>query len=335
MKKVIVTGAAGFIGFHVSHRLLALGWSVVGVDNLNAYYDPELKRARLARLANRAFRFVHADISDGAAMKAVFQDRPDLVVHLAAAAGVRHSYNHPEDYVGSNLVGFFQVLDGCRRSGCEHLVFASSSSVYGGHASWPSSASDPVGHPLSFYAATKVANEAMAHAWAHSYGVPCTGVRFFTVYGPWGRPDMALFSFTQNILRGQPITVYHGGDMQRDFTYIDDIVDGILALAQRAPSYQPNWDAAHPDGATSSAPWKLYNIGSHRPVNVLRMIELLEDALGVQAIKEFAPMPPGDVQITYADVAPLMHETGWRPRVPLEEGIPRFVSWYRDYFGLR
>jgi UDP-glucuronate 4-epimerase len=336
MTRVLVTGAAGFIGFHVASRLLDDGCEVVGIDNLNAYYDPALKRARLARLTDRpGFRFERLDVADGPAMARLFAEgRFDRVVHLAAAAGVRHSMAHPEDYVGSNLNGFFHVLEGCRHTGVGHLVYASSSSVYGANERYPSAVAHGTAHPLSFYAATKLANEAMAHSYAHVWGVPCTGLRFFTVYGPWGRPDMALFLFTEAILAGRPIPVFNHGDMERDFTYIDDIVEGVVRLLERPATGDPSWDPAAPDPGTSRAPWRLYNIGNNGPVPLMTMIETLEDVLGRRAERELLPMPAGDVRCSFADVTPLVRDAGYRPATPLRVGIEAFVAWYLDYYGV-
>jgi UDP-glucuronate 4-epimerase len=336
MTRVLVTGAAGFIGFHVARRLLDDGAEVVGVDNLNAYYDPALKRARLDLLAGRpGFSFERLDVADGPAMASLFAEgRFDRVVHLAAAAGVRHSMAHPEDYVGANLVGFFNVLEGCRNTGVGHLVYASSSSVYGANQRYPSEVVHGTAHPLSFYAATKLANEAMAHSYAHVWGVPCTGLRFFTVYGPWGRPDMALFLFTRAILEGRPIPVFNRGDMERDFTYVDDIVEGVARLLDRPAAGDPDWDPTSPDPSTSLAPWRLYNIGNNGPIPLLTMIETLEDVLGRRAARELLPMPPGDVRCSYADVGPLVRDAGYKPSTPLRDGIAAFVSWYLDYYGI-
>ena len=332
---VLLTGAAGFIGFHVAGRLLADGHRVVGLDNLSDYYDPALKRARLDQLApHGAFAFERLDIGDRPAMTELFRrHRPARVVHLAAQAGVRYSLENPHAYVDANLVGFVNVLEGCRHHGVEHLVFASSSSVYGANTRLPFSVRDNVDHPLSLYAATKKANELMAHTYAHLYGLPCTGLRFFTVYGPWGRPDMALFLFTRAILEDRPIDVFNEGRMQRDFTYVDDVVEGIVRVLAKPPAPDPAWSGERPDPGTSRAPYRLYNIGNDRPVELLRYIEVLEKCLGTRALMNLLPMQPGDVPATRADVADLMRAFGYRPRTTVEEGIARFVEWYRTYYG--
>jgi UDP-glucuronate 4-epimerase len=332
--KVLVTGAAGFIGFHTARALLDRGDEVVGLDNLNPYYDVTLKRARLALLAARnRFSFVEADVADQAAVDRLFTEhRPERVIHLAAQAGVRHSLTHPRDYVSSNLDGFLNILEACRHNKVEHLVFASSSSVYGANTKTPFSVHDNVDHPLSFYAATKKANELMAHAYAHLYGLPVTGLRFFTVYGPWGRPDMALFIFTRKILAGEPIEVFNYGNNARDFTFVDDIVEGVVRVGDRIPSPNPNWSGAAPDPGTSLAPYRLYNIGNSNPVGVMEFIEAIEQAVGRKAEKSFLPPQPGDVPLTYADVADLETALGFKPVTPLTDGIGRFVAWYRDYY---
>ncbi len=323
--KVLVTGAAGFIGYHVSAGLLARGDTVVGLDNLNPYYDVRLKRARVERLTpDPRFEFLHLDLADRAGMEATFaRVRPERVVHLGAQAGVRHSFRDPHAYVHSNLVGFLHVLEGCRETRVRHLVYASSSSVYGANPKPPFSVHDNVDHPISLYAATKKANELMAHTYSHGYGLPTTGVRFFTVYGPWGRPDMALFLFTEAILAGEPITVFNHGDMQRDFTYIDDAVEAVLRVLDRLPQ---------PDPGSSTAPYRVYNVGNHQPVGLLRFIEVLEQTLGRTADKRLVPMQPGDVPATCADVTDLMRDVGYSPATRIEEGIPRFVEWYRAYY---
>ena len=329
---VLVTGAAGFIGFHLADRLLREGCRVVGVDNLNDYYDPRLKRARLERLQGRAgFAFTHLDLADRAGTAALFESiRPPVVVHLAAQARVRYSLQNPNAYVDANLVGFMNILEGCRHQAVKHLVYASTSSVYGANTKMPFSVHDNVDHPVSLYAATKKANELMAHTYSHLYGLPTTGLRFFTVYGPWGRPDMALFLFTQAMLEGRPIRVFNEGRMQRDFTYVDDIVEGVCRVADRLPVSNPDWSGDRPDPGTSRAPYRIYNIGNHNPVELLHMIEVLERALGVTATKELLPMQPGDVPATYADIADLTAATGFAPTTPIEVGIERFVRWYRD-----
>jgi UDP-glucuronate 4-epimerase len=334
MRKILVTGAAGFIGFHLSRRLLERGDEVVGLDNLNPYYDVTLKEARLSLLEKHgAFRFIRADIADRKAMAALFEaERFDIVVNLAAQAGVRYSLENPHVYVESNLVGFMNILEGCRHQGAKHLVFASSSSVYGANTRMPFSVHDNVDHPLSLYAATKKANELMAHTYASLYGLPCTGLRFFTVYGPWGRPDMALFLFTRAILENRPIDVFNEGRMERDFTYIDDIVEGVARIMERIPAPNAAWNGARPDPSISFAPYRLYNIGNNRPVKLMDFIAILEDHLGRKAQKHFLPMQAGDVPATFADVDDLMTDADFKPATPIEEGIGRFVAWYRDYY---
>lgn len=334
--KVLLTGVAGFIGYHVAEKLLERGDQVVAIDNLNDYYDPALKRARLGRLVGRnGFRFLPLDLVDRDGIAALFADeRPLRVVHLAAQAGVRHSLKNPHAYVDSNLTGFVHILEGCRHQRVEHLVYASSSSVYGANTEMPFSVHHNVDHPVSLYAATKKANELMAHSYSHLYRLPTTGLRFFTVYGPWGRPDMALFLFTRAILAGQPIDVFNNGQMRRDFTYIDDIVSGVVHTLDRVAAPNPAWSGAAPDPATSSAPWRVYNIGNHSPVPLLELIETLERALGKTATKNFLPMQPGDVPATWADVADLSRDTGFSPSTPLAVGVERFVAWYREYYGI-
>lgn len=334
MNKILVTGCAGFIGFFVSRRLLDQGAAVVGLDNLNDYYDVNLKRARLAQLEGQAsFRFVKMNIEDREGMAQLFQEeRPDKVIHLAAQAGVRYSLTNPYAYVEANLVGFINVLEGCRHAGVKHLVFASSSSVYGANTRMPFSVRDNVDHPVSLYAATKKSNELMAHCYAHLYRLPVTGLRFFTVYGPWGRPDMALFLFTRAILEGRPIQVFNYGKMRRDFTYIDDVVEGVLRVAERIPQPDPAWSSDTPDCASSSAPYRIYNIGNHSPVDLMEFIETLERKLGKKAKKELLPMQDGDVPATYADVDDLVRDTGFAPKTTIDEGIGRFVEWYREYY---
>jgi len=332
---ILVTGAAGFIGFHTARSLLARGEEVVGVDNLNAYYDPQLKSARLALLQKMAgFRFERIDIADRGAMQEVFErDRFQAVVHLAAQAGVRHSISNPHVYVQSNVTGFLHVLEGCRQQRVPHLVYASTSSVYGANTRLPFSEAQNVDHPLTLYAATKKANELMAHSYSSLYGLPTTGLRFFTVYGPWGRPDMALFLFTRRILAGEPIDVFNEGRHQRDFTYIDDIVAGVVAAVDRIATPDPTFDSSAPDPSSSYAPYRIYNIGNERPVTLLRYIEVLERCLGREARKNLAPMQPGDLPDTWADVEALARDVGYRPRTGLEEGVRRFVDWYLDYYG--
>ncbi|WP_316189359.1 NAD-dependent epimerase [Bradyrhizobium sp. SZCCHNS1054] len=330
---VLVTGAAGFIGFHVAQRLLADGRRVVGIDNVNSYYDPRLKEARLEILrTQRGFSFVKLDLADRAGIKALFaQHRFPAVIHLAAQAGVRYSLENPHAYVDANLEGFINILEGCRHHGCEHLLFASSSSVYGANTKLPFSVKDNVDHPISLYAATKKANELMAHSYSHLYGLPATGLRFFTVYGPWGRPDMAMFIFAKAILAGQPVRLFNHGRMRRDFTYVDDVVQAIVRLVGRPPKGNPDWDGNRPDPASSRAPWMIYNIGNNHPEELTHVISLLEKEFGRPAIKEMLPMQPGDVEATYADVADLERDIGFRPATPIEEGIARFAKWYRDY----
>ena len=330
----LVTGTAGFIGSHVALRLLARGERVIGLDNLSDYYDVNLKRARLARFAEHAgYTHVHADLADRAAIEASFAThRPTRVVHLAAQAGVRYAAENPHVYVSSNVTGFLHILEGCRQHGIEHLVFASTSSVYGANTLMPFSEHQSTEHPLTLYAATKKANEMMAHSYAHLYGTPCTGLRFFTVYGPWGRPDMALFLFTKAILAGEPIKVFNHGRHKRSFTYVDDIVEGVIRTLDQAPGRNPQWSGTSPDPATSGvAPYRLYNIGNEQPVELLRYIEVLEHCLGRKAQMELLPLQAGDVPDTEADVSELIANVGYRPVVSVEEGVARFVNWYRDY----
>ncbi len=333
--RVLVTGAAGFIGMHVARRLLDAGVEVIGLDNLNDYYDPTLKRARLGNLSVApGFRFVALDLADRPGMAALFDaERFDRVVHLAAQAGVRHSLKNPHAYVDSNLVGFVNVLEGCRHGGVGHLVYASSSSVYGGNVRMPFSEHDPVEHPVSLYAATKKANELMAHTYSHLYGLPTTGLRFFTVYGPWGRPDMAPFLFADAILAGRTIDVFNHGDMKRDFTYVDDVVESLVRVLERPPAGDPTFDAMHPDPARSRAPYRVFNIGNSDPVPLLEFIGAIEAALGRTAHKRFLPMQDGDVPATFADTRELEALTGFRPRTDLREGVRRFAQWYRGYYG--
>jgi len=332
--KILVTGAAGFIGMTTALRLLARGDEVVGLDNLNDYYSVQLKLDRLARLqAHAGFRFVRLDVADREGMAALFAaEKFERVIHLAAQAGVRYSLINPHAYVDSNLVGFVNVLEGCRHHQVQHLTYASSSSVYGGNTQMPFSVHDSVDHPVSLYAATKKANELMAHTYSHLYGLPTTGLRFFTVYGPWGRPDMALFLFTKAILEGRPIDVFNHGRMQRDFTYVDDIVEGVIRVSDRAASANPDYDAARPDPGTSNVPYRVFNIGNHQPVQLLDYIGAIEDALGMKAQKNLLPMQPGDVPATYADIDALTEWTGFAPQTTIHEGISRFVDWYRGYF---
>jgi UDP-glucuronate 4-epimerase len=331
---VFVTGVAGFIGFHLAKRLLDEGHRVLGLDNLNPYYDPSLKKDRLAQLeACDGFTFRLLDLADRPGMETVFsENRFDEVVHLAAQAGVRHSIDNPHVYVESNLTGFLHILEGCRSTSVPHLVYASSSSVYGGNTAMPFSVHDNVDHPLSLYAATKKANELMAHTYAALYGVPCTGLRFFTVYGPWGRPDMALFRFTKAILEGKPIDIYNYGDMQRDFTYIDDIIEGVCRSMFLVPRPDPAWDGSRPDPGASFAPYRVYNIGGAHPVHLMHFIDVLERTLGRQAEKNMLPLQKGDVKATCADASDLEEAVGFRPEVTVETGIKRFVDWYRSYY---
>ena len=333
--KVLVTGAAGFIGSHTSHFLLDRGDEVVGLDNLNDYYDVRVKEARLERLAPApGWRFEKLDLTDREGVAALFsQEKFDRVVHLAAQAGVRYSIENPMAYVDSNLVGHTNILEGCRHHNVEHLVYASTSSVYGANTNMPFSVHDNVDHPLSFYAATKKANELMSHVYASLYGLPVTGLRFFTVYGPWGRPDMALFLFTRKILAGEPIDVFNYGNHRRDFTYVDDIVEGIVRCLDRVATPNPDWDSDNPDPGTSLAPYRVYNIGNQEPVELLRYIEVLEECLGRKAEKNLLPLQPGDVPDTYADVSDLTADVGYRPATTVEVGIKRFVDWYLSFYG--
>jgi UDP-glucuronate 4-epimerase len=338
MAKIMVTGIAGFIGFHLGKRLLERGDEVVGLDNLNPYYDVPLKEARLALLLDQRpkIRFRKLDLADRERVAQVFDDeRPDTVVNLAAQAGVRYSLQNPHAYVDSNLVGFANILEGCRHRGVRHLVFASSSSVYGANTKVPFSVHDNADHPVSLYAATKKANELMAHSYAHLYGLPTTGLRFFTVYGPWGRPDMAYFKFTKAILEGRPIDVYNYGEMSRDFAYVDDIVEGIVRVMGKPPRPDRGWSDNRPDPGSSHAPYKIYNIGNNSPVGLLRLIEVLEDCLGRKADKNLLPLQPGDVLATYADVDDLIRDVGFKPETSIEDGVERFVRWYMSYYHSR
>ena len=332
---ILVTGTAGFIGFHVSQRLLRDGFEVVGIDNLNDYYDPRLKLARLAQLEGKpGFRFEKMDIADRVATERLFAElRPESVVNLAAQPGVRYSLKNPHAYVDSNLVGFMNILEGCRHAKVKHLVYASSSSVYGANTNMPFSIHNNVDHPLSLYAATKKANELMAHTYSHLYNLPTTGLRFFTVYGPWGRPDMAVYLFTDAIMNGRPIDVFNHGNMERDFTYIDDIVEGVVRVTHKTAASNPAWDSRNPDPATSRAPYRLYNIGNNHPVQLLDVIGALERCLGRTAVKNLLPMQPGDIQATFADIDDLQNDTGFKPATPIEVGIDLFVQWYRQYKG--
>lgn len=331
---ILVTGVAGFIGFHVATRLLERGARVIGLDNVNDYYDVRLKKARLAKLKPfKQFTFTKIDLANRAKMRKFFATQPiTKVVHLAAQAGVRYSLVNPHAYTDSNIEGFLNVLEGCRHAKVQHLVYASSSSVYGGNTQMPFSIHDNVDHPVSLYAASKKANELMAHCYAHLYRIPCTGLRFFTVYGPWGRPDMALFIFTKAILEGKTIEVYNQGKMRRDFTYIDDIVEGVIRTLDHPARPNPAWSGDQPDPGTSSAPARIYNIGNHQPVELLRFIEVLEQTIGKKAKKKLLPIQPGDVPATYADIEDLSRDVGFKPAISIEVGIPRFVEWYREFY---
>ncbi len=334
--RVLITGVAGFIGFHLGKRLLARGDEVLGLDNLNDYYDVTLKKARLTQLKRQpGFRFFKLDLADREGVPRLFKKhKPEVVVNLAAQAGVRYSQENPHAYIDSNLLGFANILEGCRHFGVKHLVFASSSSVYGANTKMPFSVHDNVDHPVSLYGASKKANELMAHTYSHLYGLPATGLRFFTVYGPWGRPDMALFLFTKAILEGRPINVFNYGKMRRDFTYIDDIVEGVVRVLDKPAEPNLKWSGDSPDPGSSLAPYKLYNIGNNHPVELMRFIEVLEDHLGMKAVKNMLPLQPGDVPATYADVDDLVRDVGFKPSTPIEVGIERFVTWYRSYYRI-
>jgi len=334
-KKILVTGAAGFIGFHTAQRLLARGYEVVGLDNLNDYYDVSLKEARLAQLrAAPNFRFERLDLANAQGMAKLFaQERFARVVHLAAQAGVRYSLQAPQTYIDSNVTGTLNILEGCRHNGIEHLVYASTSSVYGANTKMPFSVHDIADHPVSLYAATKRANELMAHTYSWLFKIPTTGLRFFTVYGPWGRPDMALFTFTRNILEGKPIDVYNNGHHKRDFTYVDDIAEGVVRASERIAQPDPQWNSNAPDPSSSSAPFRVYNIGNNEPVQLMRYIEVIEDCLGRKAQKNFLPMQPGDVPETFADIDDLVKDVGYRPATPIETGVSRFVDWFCEFYG--
>ena len=331
---ILITGAAGFIGFHLCKRFLEQGHTVTGIDNLNDYYSVQLKKDRLAMLENIAgFTFIKQDLADREGMKDLFASKGFThVVNLAAQAGVRYSIKNPLSYVDSNLLGFANVLEGCRHNKVEHLVFASSSSVYGLNASMPFSVHDNVDHPISLYAASKKSNELMAHSYSYLYNLPCTGLRFFTVYGPWGRPDMALFLFTKAIIDQKPMQVFNHGKMKRDFTYIDDIIEGVVRVTAKTPAPNPLWDPTHPDPGSAPTPYKIYNIGNNNTVELGRFIEVIEDHLGRKGIKEMLPMQPGDVEATYANVDDLMRDVGFKPQTPIEEGIGKFVAWYKEYY---
>jgi UDP-glucuronate 4-epimerase len=334
---IIVTGAAGFIGFHLSKRLLKEGFSIIGIDNLNDYYDVNLKKSRLDILqSNKHFTFKKFSLEDMDSIKMLFEQyHPKIVINLAAQAGVRYSLVNPYAYIDSNIVGFMNILEACRHHKVEHLIYASSSSVYGANTKLPFSVHDNVDHPISLYAATKKANELMAHTYSHLYGLPTTGLRFFTVYGPWGRPDMALFLFTKAILNGEPIKVFNNGNMMRDFTYIDDIVESIYRLIQKKPERNPKWDGKNPDPGTSYAPYRVYNIGNSNPVNLMNFITAIEEKLGIEAKKEFLPLQAGDVPATYADVEDLYNEINFRPQTSIKEGVSQFIDWYLDYYGVK
>jgi UDP-glucuronate 4-epimerase len=334
IKRILVTGSAGFIGFYLSKRLLEEGSHVVGIDNLNDYYDVSLKKARISMLEGKGnFKFIKMSLEDKQAIKELFEsEKFDIVVNLAAQAGVRYSLRNPYSYIDSNIYGFLNILEGCRHNGVKHLVFASSSSVYGLNTNMPFSVHHNVDHPVSLYAATKKSNELMAHTYSYLYGIPVTGLRFFTVYGPWGRPDMALFIFTKAILEGRHIEVFNNGMMKRDFTYIDDIIEGVVRVMDIIPEANPNWSGEKPDSASSCAPYRLYNIGNNNPVELMRFIEILEDCLGKKAEKKMMPMQPGDIPATYADIDDLARDAGFKPSTTVEEGIKRFVEWYRGYY---
>jgi UDP-glucuronate 4-epimerase len=335
--RIVVTGAAGFIGFHLCQRLLARGDEVIGIDNLNSYYDVKLKEARLGQLLNKpGFQWQKLDLKERDATAAFFgRLKPDKIVHLAAQAGVRYSLTNPHEYVDSNLVAFMNILEAARHNKVQHLVYASSSSVYGANTTMPFSVHDNVDHPLSLYAASKKANELMAHTYSHLFGVPTTGLRFFTVYGPWGRPDMALFIFTKAILEGRPIDVFNNGQMQRDFTYVDDIVEGVMRVTDRTATGNSQWTGASPDPGTSRAPYRIYNIGNHNPVQLIRLIEVLQNALGRKAQINLLPMQPGDVPATCADVSDLANDVGFTPATAIETGVGKFVEWYREFYSIR
>ena len=337
MRKILITGAAGFIGYHLCSRLMEQGDRVVGIDNINDYYDVNLKLNRLKQIeGKRNFTFIKLDITDREGIHKLFaKEKFDIVVNMAAQAGVRYSLINPYTYIDSNINGFINILEGCRHHEVKHLVYASSSSVYGANTKMPFSVHHNVDHPISLYAATKKANELMAHTYASLFRIPCTGLRFFTVYGPWGRPDMALFIFTKSIVEGKPIEVFNHGKMKRDLTFIDDIVEGVVRVIDKIPESNPKWDGGSPDPATSFAPYKLYNIGNNNPVGLLRFIEVLEDCLGKKAEKRLLPLPAGDVPATYADVDDLIRDVGFKPVTPIEVGIKKFVEWYKAYYGIK
>ena len=333
-QRILITGISGFIGFHTAEALAAAGHHIAGIDNLNDYYDTRLKEARFKRLKDGGITVHVADLKDHDQTMAIFsEEKPDLVINLAAQAGVRYSIENPLAYLDSNLAGFMNVLEGCRHHDVKHLIYASSSSVYGANHTYPFSEDDTVDHPVSLYAATKKANEALAHSYAHLYGLPTTGLRFFTVYGPWGRPDMAYFSFTRKILAGEPIPIFNHGKMQRDFTYIDDIVKGIIGLIDKPAESNPEWDPKNPDPASSLAPWRLYNIGNNTPTELEHFITVLEDSIGVKAIRDYQPMQAGDVVRTAANITALQNRTGFSPSTSIEDGLPQFVEWYKRFYN--
>ncbi|GAB3805650.1 NAD-dependent epimerase [Virgibacillus kimchii] len=333
---ILVTGTAGFIGFHLSRRLLTEGHQVIGLDNINDYYDPQLKEDRLNRLTNENFTFIRTDLEDLYTVNQTFEKyKPEIVINLAAQAGVRYSLKNPHAYVNSNVVGFTNILEACRHYKVEHLIYASSSSVYGANTSKPFSTSDNIDHPLSLYAATKKSNELFAHTYSHLYGLPTTGLRFFTVYGPWGRPDMALFLFTKAIVNNEPIDVFNNGNMMRDFTYVDDIVESIARLTKRPAQSNPEWSGADPDPGSSNAPYKVYNIGNNNPVRLMDFIEAIENKLDKKAKKNYLPLQAGDVPDTYANVEDLFKDIDYKPKTTIQEGINKFIDWYVDYYGVR
>lgn len=340
MEHILVTGVAGFIGYHLTERLLKEGYRITGLDNLNPYYDVNLKKARLSRLESHEqrvnFSFVKCDLENRDSINELFDKNSfDVVVHLAAQAGVRYSIDHPETYISSNLVGFFNIIESCKKSNIKHLVFASTSSVYGANKKMPFSTHDPADHPISLYAATKKSNELMAHVYSALFNLPTTGIRFFTVYGPWGRPDMALFKFTKNILEDKPIDIYNFGRMKRDFTYIDDVVEGVYRIMQGPPEQNDGWDAINPDPSTSFAPFRIYNLGCSNPVDLMDFIETLEKELGKKAKKNFLPLQPGDVPETFADISDVERDFGYKPKTDIKYGIKQFIKWYREYYNLQ
>ncbi|NUH86402.1 NAD-dependent epimerase [Bacillus firmus] len=335
-KKILITGAAGFIGFHLTNRILKEGFEVLGIDNLNNYYDVQLKKSRLGQINDINFLFHNFDIADKERLNSLFADYcPDIVINLAAQAGVRYSLENPHAYIESNIVGFTNILEGCRHHKVEQLIYASSSSVYGANTNLPFSVHDNVDHPISLYAATKKANELMAHTYSHLYGLPTTGLRFFTVYGPWGRPDMALFLFTKAIINGEPIKVFNNGNMMRDFTYVDDIVESIYRLILRKPEPNLEWKGDNPDPGTSYAPYKVYNIGNNSPVRLMEFIETIEEKLGIKAKKDYLPLQAGDVPETYANVEDLFRDINFQPKTSIKDGISNFIDWYLDYYKIK